>query len=101
MRSAPNSVACANAYAKAFSFAGTSEAKRMVDGLLHPGFKRIGIQTSYRADINDNRLLASTEVRALTLSCDPNHPTESYPFTSKFTPTSLPGGGYFVNLDLP
>ena len=74
----------------------------MVEGLLHPGFKRIAIQTSQRADINDNRLLTSTEVRALTPSSDPNHPTGSYPFTSKSTPNIVRLTEVtFVNLDLP
>src|ERR1700722_8031832 len=43
MRSAPNSAACARAKAKAFSLAGISEAKTMVEGLLHPGLSRSAI----------------------------------------------------------
>src|SRR5580692_10181312 len=37
MRLASNSLACATAKFRAFSLAGISEAKRMVEGLLHPG----------------------------------------------------------------
>src|ERR1035438_1236350 len=36
-RSEPNSAAWAKAKAKAFSLTGNSAAKRMVEGLLHPG----------------------------------------------------------------
>ena len=43
---APNSFACASAKAKAFSLAGVSEAKRMVEGLLHPGLSAIAMGTS-------------------------------------------------------
>jgi hypothetical protein len=42
-------MACARANEKAFSFAGISEAKRMVEGLIQPGFNTAAMGTSFRA----------------------------------------------------
>src|SRR5450432_1886180 len=73
MRSAPNSLAWARAKAKAFSLAGISEAKRMVEGLLQPGRRAAAMGTALRCGANANYGLAAHAVRRGTGDSDLKH----------------------------